>query len=409
MGGLGGRMLAVGVLVALAACAEDDGDGAEPVATTTTTTTTTAPQPPVVVEVDDVYAVPDPLPAGSPGDVIQFLQLGTVPDAEGATAWRVLYHSESLEGDDVAVSGVIVRPAGDAPAGGFPVLSWAHGTTGTADLCAPSKAPDPRVPSLPDLLAAGYVVAATDYEGLGTPGLHPYLVGESEGRGVLDAARAAARIDGVDAGTDVVVWGHSQGGHAALFAGEIAAEYAPDLDVRGVIAMAPAADMALIGPAALRAAALFPFGFMAIGTWPQAYPDLDLTQVFTPVALEQLPLLDSGCTDVIFDAFADRPIEDLVLPTAPIDTVPLSDLFADNTAGARPYGDVPVLVVHGTDDTLVPVGLSEALVPSLCAGGARAELRTYAATHGTIPAESAIDGLAWTADRFAGAPLTTGC
>jgi pimeloyl-ACP methyl ester carboxylesterase len=398
----------VGALVLLVACSGDDGGTADP-QPTTTTATTSAPTPPGPVEVEDVYAVPDPLPAGEPGDVIQFEAMGAVPDVEGATAWRVLYHSRSLQGDDIAVSGVIVRPAGDPPPGGFPVVSWAHGTTGTADVCAPSTARSPFVPSLPALLDAGYAVAATDYEGLGTPGLHPYLVGESEGRGVLDAARAASRLDGVDASSDVVLWGHSQGGHAALFAGEIAADYAPELDVHGVIAMAPAGDLAVIGPAALRVAPLFPFGFMAVGTWPEAYPDLDLTEVFTPAALEQLPMLDAECTEGVFDAFADRSIEELVLPTARIDAGPLYDLFTANTVGARPYGDVPVLVVHGSDDSLVPIGLSEALVPALCAGGARAELRAYPATHGSIPTESASDGLAWTADRFARAPLTTGC
>ena len=90
---------------------------------------------------------------------------------------------------------------------------------------------------------AGYVVAATDYEGLGTPGVHPYLVGESEGRGVLDAARAAKALAATDAGDQVLVFGHSQGGQAALFAGELAASYAPELTVLGVAAAAPAADV----------------------------------------------------------------------------------------------------------------------------------------------------------------------
>jgi dipeptidyl aminopeptidase/acylaminoacyl peptidase len=121
------------------------------------------------------------------------------------------------------------------------VASWAHGTSGLADTCAPSK--DPGVvsgtPYLRELLDAGFAVVATDYEGLGTPGLHPYLVGESEGRSVLDAARAAAALPDAGASSNVIVYGHSQGGHAVLFAGELAPSYAPDLNLLGVAAGAP--------------------------------------------------------------------------------------------------------------------------------------------------------------------------
>ena len=118
---------------------------------------------------------------------------------------EVLYHSRAVDGHDIAVSGVVVAPTGKAPRGGRVVVTWAHGGVGLADVAhlrsRPTSRParpafasatrDPLIPMLQTFLDAGYVVAATDYEGLGTPGLHPILVGESEGRGVLDAARAA--------------------------------------------------------------------------------------------------------------------------------------------------------------------------------------------------------------------------
>jgi pimeloyl-ACP methyl ester carboxylesterase len=413
------RVLMAGVMSALlllAACSSDDGDAGGADAATDATTDTTvaialdeAASVEAPAEVEDVYEVPDPLPPGEPGDVIQVEALGGVLGASDATWWRVLYHSRSLQDEDIAVSGIVIRPAGEPPAGGFPVVTWAHGTTGTADICAPSTAAEPRVPSLDSLLDAGYVVVATDYEGLGTPGLHPYLLGASEGRGVLDAARAAARLEGVDAGPEVVVWGHSQGGHAALFAGEIAAAYAPDLDVRGVVAMAPAGDLSIIGPAALGSASLFPFAFMALGTWPESYPELDLAALFAPAALERLRLLDQECTDGVFGAFADLTLDQLLVTTAPLDVPPVRQLFADNTIGARPYGSVPALVVHGTEDSLIPVALSELLVPAMCTGGADAELRTYPASHSSIPEVSSSDVLGWTADRFAAQPVTGGC
>ena len=93
---------------------------------------------------------------------------------------------------------------------------------------------------LADMLARGYVVAATDYPGLGTPGVHPYLIGESEGRAVLDWVRAVRDLPNSGASGRFAVWGHSQGGHAALYTGEIAARYAPELKLVGVAAAAPA-------------------------------------------------------------------------------------------------------------------------------------------------------------------------
>ncbi len=142
----------------------------------------------------------------------------------------------AVDGRDIAVSGVVVVPTSATPKAGRPVVTWAHGTTGMGDQCAPLKQADAAsaIPYVKQLVDAGYVVAATDYEGLGTPGVHPYLVGESEGRSVLDVARAARGLNGSGASDRVLVAGHSQGGQSALFAGELAASYSPELDMLGV-------------------------------------------------------------------------------------------------------------------------------------------------------------------------------
>src|SRR5262249_18009538 len=155
-----------------------------------------------------------PLPAAKPGSLIWSTPFKAIP---GAQAWKVLYHSRAVDGSDVAVSGVVVAPTGPAPAGGRPVISWAHGTPGIADQCAPSRTGDmgSRLPSIGKLISQGYVVVATDYEGLGTPGTHPYLVGESEARGALDIARAAHQIRETAANDTTFVWGQSQGGQGA--------------------------------------------------------------------------------------------------------------------------------------------------------------------------------------------------
>ena len=154
---------------------------------------------------------------------------------DGAEGWLILYSSTSPDGEPVAVSGVVVAPA-DPPAGPRPVIAWAHGTTGVATGCAPSLSDDPlfELPALRRAPGRGWVVVATDYPGLGTPGQHPYVVGVSEGRAVLDAVRAAGQIDdGPELSSQVAVWGMSQGGHAALFAAQLAPAYAPGARHRG--------------------------------------------------------------------------------------------------------------------------------------------------------------------------------
>ena len=132
-------------------------------------------------------------PRARPGDIIRTEPLDDLP--EGVQGWRVLYRSTGMDGEPIAVSGGIFAPSGDAPAGGRPVVAWAHGTSGIVPACAPSIDDADgglfaRIPSTADLVGAGYVVTATDYPGLGTPGLHPYLVGHERG---LGCARQRAR------------------------------------------------------------------------------------------------------------------------------------------------------------------------------------------------------------------------
>src|SRR4051812_43103731 len=232
----------------------------------------------------DFYTPPPNMPQKAPGTLIRSTPI-TAPS--GARAWKGLYPSRSVDGRDIPVSGVVVVPTSAAPKGGRPVVTWAHGTAGLADQCAPSKAADAAsaVPYVKQFVDAGYVVAATDYEGLGTPGVHPYLVGESEGRSVLDAARAARALSGSGAGDRVLVAGHSQGGEAALFAGELAQTYAPELDVLGVAAAAPAADVEKILPLAGSINGGAGYLVMGVEGFHAAYPDADPASVLTPDAL----------------------------------------------------------------------------------------------------------------------------
>ena len=165
---------------------------------------------------------------GPPGSLIRSEPMMFAP--AGAQAYRVLYRSVGMRGEPIAVSGVIVVPPGPAPAAGRPIVAWAHPTTGVVPHCAPSLAifVFQQMAGLRQLIEQGAVVAATDYPGLGTAGPHPYLVGDSEARAVIDSVRVARSLPGVGDGNSFAVWGHSQGGQASLYTGLIAKTYAPE-------------------------------------------------------------------------------------------------------------------------------------------------------------------------------------
>ncbi len=355
----------------------------------------------------DFYATPDPLPKGKPGTLIRSEPI-TAP--AGAKAWRVLYKSKSARGDDIAVSGIVVAPEGKPPKGGRPVVAWAHGTTGIADTCTPSQRVGAAtvLPYIEDLVAAGYVVAATDYEGLGTEGVHPYLVGPSEGHGVLDAVRATRELDGTGAGRDLVVWGHSQGGHAALFAGELAKKYAPELDLLGVVAGAPAADVETIVPAASGFARAAGFYVLAAKGFAAAYPDeIDVTTLFTPEALAAAAAADEACVVDVIQRFATYPgaVTPRDLRADPV----LMKRLRESSAGNRPAGG-PVLVVQGTADNVVSKAFTDTLVPKMCEEGDTVDYRTYeGAGHSDVLIPSKPDVLAWISDRVAGTAPTSSC
>ncbi len=182
-------------------------------------------------------------PAANRGAIVRSDPFPGAPG--GATATRIIYGSTAPDGTPVQVSALVVIPSTPAPAAGRPVIAWLHPTTGIAQGCAPSQGPTPfaQIQGLTQFLAHGDVVVATDYPGLGLPGPHPYLVGSSEARAALDSVRAVHNLPEARAGTRFAVWGHSQGGQAALFAASLAPSYAPDLQLVGAAAAAPVTDI----------------------------------------------------------------------------------------------------------------------------------------------------------------------
>lgn len=212
------------------------------ITTDATVASSTSPASSIPEPTGDLYLAPQPLPPGAPGDLIwaEEVELALQPPA---TVWRMLYHSSSELGADIAVSGFAVVPTAAAPPEGRDVYAWAHGTAGMGDQCAPSRQIRENLPPYGGIMMEqAAVLVASDYEGLGTPSLPSTTEPRSDARSVLDSVRAARALPGVGQIDAVLVAGHSQGGAAALFAGQTAAEYTPELSLVGVVALAPGSE-----------------------------------------------------------------------------------------------------------------------------------------------------------------------
>jgi len=391
------------LVLAAAACGDGGGEGID------TGGGTSAPEVeragPVLFEGDDFYKPPEPLPPGEPGELIWIEPIEAPPQM---LAWRVLYHSRSTNGSDIAVSGFVVAPDQEPPQDGWPVVALGHGTTGLADACAPSADPSllDVLRLIPNLFGFPYVVTATDYEGLGTPGHHPYMVGESGARGVLDSVRAARAIEAAHASNRFVVWGHSQGGQAALFAGRLASDLAPDLDLLGIAAVAAPSQLAVLSNT-LSGSYFRGYLPMVISSYAETYPDAHAESALTTAALERIAVVDEACADEIMSIYAS--LDAILVDQSVWITEPWKSLAELNEPG-RGKVEAPVLIIHGGDDEQVPVDTSEVLFEELCAHGTSVQRIVYPGqSHSGVIFASANDLSRWIGDRFAGVPPINEC
>jgi pimeloyl-ACP methyl ester carboxylesterase len=358
-----------------------------------------APQSRSAIPSDLLYQPPTLLGDERLGSV---LRLEPLQAPKGIAAWAALYVSTGFDVPRTGVSGIILAPDEAAPRAARPILAWAHYTTGLADQCAPSHAgaSGDVLDIARPFLADGYIVVATDYEGLGTPGPHPYVVGLSEGRSILDSLRAVRNLRDCRAGRDVAVLGLSQGGHAALWAAELAPTYAPELDLRAVVAVAPGGDLVAIaewtyGPNGTPVAWLN--ALLAVSAWREVF-GLSLDDVLTGEARELAVALQSTCPDYT-RAPSEQPLT-VDLPS--IDR--WRQLLEANTPG-RSRAEAPILVMQGTDDEQVPLLTTLSAVERLRAVGADVELRILEGgghEAGLFGSGSLVEIQAWIAHRMSG-------
>lgn len=322
-----------------------------------------------------------------------------------ARAYRLRYLSMGLDGEPIVVSGLLYTPKRKAPRGGWPVVGWAHGTTGLADACAPSATKDAGGYGayLTPWLTQGYAVAATDYEGLGTPGPHPYLIGDSEGRSVIDMVRAARHFDrGIS--NRWFALGHSQGGQAALFAGKLQATYGAGLDYRGTVALAPPTQWArVLMPPELFApkAQVNPFLLLILSGLHAARPtDFGYAELVTPAGRGYL---DRAETDSCGEAFAALPGKRMDEIFA-IDDAETARIRTTMTRLAEPPATgyrAPILLVQGGKDDIVSPAATRMTVAAMRVAKTDATLAWYpTAGHQQILAASLATVTRWAAARM---------
>lgn len=354
------------------------------------------------------YTPPSPLPVGTPGTIIRKEPL---PEKlpEGAIAWRMMYLSTDGNGKPIAVTGTVVAPK-EAGASPRPVIAWAHGTIGVLPECGVSHTADPykQTPVVDLMVRQGFVVVATDYPGLGTPGVHPYLVGNVSAHAILDSVRAARQLD-VNAGERFVVWGASQGGQAALWAAQSAAKYAPELKLVAAAASAPAINLAGIIKAKTNDQGGGVFIGEALYAWSHNYPNANLDNVIKP---EQRSQFERMATTCVSTPAAFLTIGTLLKPSEYLSvdllaTEPWRTIINEN----QPRGkiSVPLLITHGSADTLIPIELSEADVERRCTQGENVQFTRLPGVGHDARNESGIITVGWIEDRFARRPPGSTC
>ncbi|MEU7901628.1 lipase family protein [Actinoplanes sp. NPDC049118] len=337
--------------------------------------------------------------AAVPGTVLSSAAASLPPElSPHGTAKRIEYVSTDLSGATVTVTGLVITPRRKS----LRTVAWGHGTTGLADRCAPSDHQDVFWPearaAIAELLKRGWTVAAADYPGLGTPAPHPYLIGGTTARSMIDSVKAARNLDSTLT-TQYALDGHSQGGQGALFAGQLAASYDGALELRGVAAIAPVSNVDLLAPV-IPGTPGQGYLVMALYGLNAVEPGFNPSTVLAQPAQERTPVLRTGCLYEILEAYAPLTARQLLNGGALPPPVVRKLAQYDNPAQSAP--SAPILIVQGTADEAVPYEVT--------AGPLLDQLRAYGQPVSFVPLEGEThDGAVfasttlvadWIASRF---------
>ncbi|CAM3122675.1 lipase family protein [Prescottella defluvii] len=326
-----------------------------------------------------------PDPATAPGTVTAVAPLPQSFWIPGAVEGSKLTYWSTGPLDRPALStGAVFLPPGTPPDGGWPVVSWAHGTVGIADKCTPTVTGTVGIPYLRHWLSQGYAIVATDYVGLGTPGVHPYLDGPSAAHSVVDMVRAARAVE-PSLSSRWVVLGQSQGGQAAMATAALATRYAPELDYRGAVATGAPSNLENLTPLVRPGFPRLPltgttvFVSYILAGLRAARPDLDLDRDLTPVGLDALARAENECYEEMATDLENVSIGDLV--NRPLDDPAVLAATRGMLEIPTSGYDRPVFLGQGLADEMVPAPLALKLATELAANHQPVTFRTYPTGH----------------------------
>ena len=363
---------------------------------TTAAAVVLAGSPPAQAQTPDVASTPGAVTA-----VEVFPASSWIPGA--VTGTKVTYTTTGPLGRSATSTGAVFLPPGEPPPGGWPVVSWAHGTVGIADRCSPTVTGKIGGPYLAHWLSQGYAVVATDYVGLGTPGLHPYLDGPTEANSVIDMVRAARAVEPALSPRWIVL-GQSQGGQAALFTAARATGRAPELDFRGAVATGAPSNLenltTLVTPGfprlPLEGSTVF-VSYILAGL-RAARPDIDVDRFLTPVGLDALAAAETECYETMAPKLAGVSIGSLV--ARPLDDPALLAAVRDMLEVPTTGYDRPVFLGQGLTDDIVPAPLVLKLAAELAANRQPVTFRTYPTGHLETMRASLPETTAFVRDLF---------
>jgi pimeloyl-ACP methyl ester carboxylesterase len=348
----------------------------------------------------------------APGTLLRSEQLSGAPVPQGGQAWRIEYATSAPDGSAANAVATVLASA-NRPAGPMPVIAWTHGAVGLVQRCLPS-ATDPwkEIPALDEVVARGWIVVATDYQ-VNSDGVHPFLIGEGEARSTLDAVRAVRQMPDLRVDNRTVVWGHSQGGHAALWTGIIGPTYAPDLPISGIVAISPVTGLVSLLNRQGESSVAPILGSWLAAAYSSYYPDVDYGSIVTTTAQEAGKELAQRCPSDPLDGIATGLIlRDL--GDEPLLVVPPPDSFRNRLLENEPDGPIaaPVVIAQGLADVIVVPQVTAGFVAARCAAGdAISYWQLPGQDHlGLVQPGSPVEDplITWTAERFAGnAPVGT--
>jgi len=404
--------LAVSLAAAVTGATATDAAASTAPATTTATTSTPA----------DFYAAPAPLPAGKPGALIRYrpttANLGA--GAPATSAWTVMYHSRTAQGNDEAVTGTVLEPtAGWSGAGPRPYVTFAAGTQGLGPSCAPSKqlvaGTEYEASSISLALNKGWGVVVTDYDGYTTGATPTYTAGPDMAHAVLDIARAARQVPGVDeaAGAPLAAWGYSQGGGGSAWASVLQPTYAPELNLLADASGGVPADPKAVGDS-LNANAGAAFLLDALIGNQVAYPkQWQFTPLLNPAGIAAVATIKQQCVSDSLTTFAFKDLNTYLTPghtLAQFEATPgVTAVTAANQLAAQPAPRVPVYQYHSAADEIVPLAQATALHQKWCTEGVRTRMDLYPGDHVTGDSEGAPAAVRWIDEVFSGRPILTAC